>query len=278
MDDDDPAPRKARFVVGEQPVNRRSADPALYAGQAEQDEHPQLVARAQQLLQRHALGVPLAEQLAPDEQVPAATPVPALAVAGIIGGTALLAWALLTPGSASKAAIGVASLVFYGLAWHGISGARRRSAAAMQPQGRAAWPHPDALLALDLLLDEVAPELTPELLASLVNLKATLVRVSLNARATGVSPAFTAEDQFHLQETVRRYLPDSLQAYLRVPPERRSQPLDASGITASQALASQLLLIQQGLDEREARCAQGAGEGLLLQQRFLQSKAKPPTR
>jgi hypothetical protein len=68
-----------------------------------------------------------------------------------------------------------------------------------------------------------------------------------------------------------------LLAYLKVPAQHRRQALAQDGTTPAQALASQLSLIQQALERQEALGVAAAGEALLRQQRFLQSKARRPS-
>lgn len=264
----DETPPKNRYVVGERPVNRRTADPGLLKEEAL--VHPQVQQRTRQLLQRHELGLPLAERLAEAAAQPAR--VPAASVAALIAGTALLPVAALSGEWWLRAASVAAAAALYGWAWHGIRREAQRRAA---PAAHAA-PLVDTrtLADLDEVLERVAPELPQAQLEALVALKDTLARVVGAARAAGASDTLTVDDRLYLHECVRRYIPDSLQAYLRVPAEHRNRPLGDGGATATQTLASQLALIQQALDEQEAKCAAGAGEALLQQQRFLQAKAR----
>ena len=262
----DETPPKNRYVVAQRPVNRRTADPGLL-----EDEHlhPQLKQRTRQLLQRHELGLPLAERLAQAAASPAR--VPAASVAALIGGTALLPVAALSSPWWLRAASVAAAVALYGWAWHGI---RREAQLRASPTAHAA-PLVDTrtLADLDVVLERVAPELPQAQLEALVALKDKLARVVLAARAVGASDTLSIEDRLYLHECVRRYIPDSLLAYLNVPAEHRNRPLGTDGATATDTLASQLALIQQALDEKDAKCAAGAAEALLQQQRFLQAKA-----
>lgn len=263
----DQTPPKNRYVVGTRPVNRRAAGPAL-----PEDEPlpPQVQQRTRQLLQRHELGLPLAERLAQTAARPAR--VPAISVAALIAGTALLPVAALSGGWWLRAAGVAAAAVLYGWAWHGI---RREAQRRASPATHAAPLIDSRTLAdLDEVLARVAPELPQAQLEALVALKDTLARVVLAAQAVGASDTFTTEDHLYLHECVRRYIPDSLRAYLNVPAGHRNQPLGNDGATATEALASQIALIQQALDSKETRSAASAGEALLQQQRFLQAKAR----
>jgi hypothetical protein len=263
----DETPPKSRYVVGQRPVNRRTADLGLLENER---LHPQVQQRTRQLLQRHELGLPLAERLAQTAARPAR--VPAVSVAALIAGTALLPVAALSSNQWLLAASVAAAAALYGWAWRGI---RREAQFRAAPIIHAA-PLVDTrtLADLDEVLDRVAPELPQAQLEALVALKDTLARVVLATRAAGASDTLTTEDRLYLHECVRRYIPDSLLAYLNVPAEHRNRPLGADGATASEALAGQFALIQQALDEKEAKQAAGAGEALLQQQRFLQAKAR----
>lgn len=263
----DETPPKDRYIVGRRPVNRRTADPGLLE---DEQVHPQLQQRTRQLLQRHELGLPLSERLAQAAASPAR--VPATSVAGLIVGTALLPVAALSSEWWLRAASVAAAGALYGWAWLGI---RREAQLRASPAAHAAPPVDTRTLAdLDEVLERVAPELPQAQFEALVALKDTLARVVEAARAAGASDTLTIEDRLYLHECVRRYIPDSLLAYLKLPAEHRNRPLGTDGATATETLASQLALIQQALDEKEAKSAAGAGEALLQQQRFLQAKAR----
>lgn len=263
----DQTPSKSRYVVGTRPVNRRTADPGL---RDDEPLHPQVQQRTRQLLQRHELGLPLTARLAQTAARPAA--VPAVSVAALIAGTALLPVVALSGTWWLRAASVATAAALYGWAWHGI----RREAQRRASLTTHSAPLLDTrtLADLDEVLDRVAPELLEDQRDALVALKDTLTRVVLAARTIGASDTFTTEDRLYLHECVRRYIPDSLLAYLNVPAEHRHRPLGADGATATETLASQLALIQQALDEKETKTAASAGEALLRQQRFLQAKAR----
>ncbi len=71
-----------------------------------------------------------------------------------------------------------------------------------------------------------------------------------------------------------RYLPDSLEAFLRIPPARRAKPLAPGQPTADEALVQQLTTLHQGLRRRLQPLHDEAAEALLRQQRFLDIKAR----
>ena len=88
----------------------------------------------------------------------------------------------------------------------------------------------------------------------------------------------TDEIAFSLKETERRYLPDTLNAYLNVPPSQRDAVADA-------LLADQLRLLERATAQRLAALAQAgrsnlAANGAFLAERFageaLPDVAEPP--
>ena len=72
---------------------------------------------------------------------------------------------------------------------------------------------------------------------------------------------------------LRRYLPDSLHAYLMVPKDQRSAQVLERGETAVSLLLGQLKLLGAELDKREKKLTKSKAENLLKQQRFLESKS-----
>ena len=93
------------------------------------------------------------------------------------------------------------------------------------------------------------------------------------AIAAAVDEHFRPEDRLYVNECLRRYLPDSLQAYLAVPAGQRALPL-ADGQTAQDLLLGQLTPLHQELLDREAKLAGQASAALLRQQRVRTAKAR----
>lgn len=262
----------SRYVVGIEPVNRRTADPQL---RAPPPDPAQLMVRARQLHQKHALGAPLAEVLESRKAQASTAAVPGLAIAGLVAGTALLPLAVFSGSLWVGALLGSGSVLSLGYAARRIVAARRAAAPAALASGRPPLVDAQALEALDRVMEAIAPELDESLMNPLVRLKHTLVRLIELDHAAAAAP-FIGEDHLYLQQCVKRYLPDSLQAYLKVPAQHRSRPIAQDGRTPAQTLAAQLTLIQQELDRREQQGVEAAGEALLSQQRFLEAKAQRP--
>lgn len=136
-----------------------------------------------------------------------------------------------------------------------------------------AWIAPSDLERLDTLLEQLAQASEPATIDVLCQLKDRLSRC---VRLVGEHPDLAApEDALFVRETVRRYLPDSLQATLNIPPQDRSSQIIDGGKTATALLHEQLALLETQLRTHEARLAPLAGEALLRQQRFLAAKAQP---
>ena len=76
-------------------------------------------------------------------------------------------------------------------------------------------------------------------------------------------------------ETVRRYLPDTLSAYLRLPKLYAEMQSLGDGKTASQTLLEQLRVLDSSLREVARNAFAGDAEKLIVNGRFLQSKFAP---
>ena len=267
-----------RYASASGPINRRTAarqkplaPPAVHA------------AVQQRLINTHArqlLGAPLHRQLGqlPLRSGPRRPASRRHAVLGLAPMAALVGVWLAWPPSTSAALAAGGLLIAGGLAaagwaWYAGHRARRTQAASAAP----ASPVFDlqALMHLDTVLEELAPLAPAATLAQLGELKATLVRVAPLLVTTPVSEHFTLDDRHYMAETVRRYLPDSLQGWLLVPAHLRDTPGDGDGdegLSAQALLDRQLTLLQAELHRREQKLGCGAAEQLRRQQRFLDAK------
>ena len=83
---------------------------------------------------------------------------------------------------------------------------------------------------------------------------------------------FTQDDRMFLVECLRRYIPDSLEAYLRVP-HRAPQPGPVTArLIGGRRFANNWILLQDEIEKRGKKIGRSAAEDLLKQQRFLESK------
>lgn len=128
---------------------------------------------------------------------------------------------------------------------------------------------------LDRLVNRVAKGLPDAALALLRNIQATLEELLPRLRALKDSGALSAQSAFTIQETLRRYLPDMLAGYLKLPPAfARLQPLK-DGRTAAQALTEQLRLLDDSLKQIAREAYAGDADALIDSGRFLQQKFDP---
>ena len=129
-----------------------------------------------------------------------------------------------------------------------------------------------ALRRIDEAFEATAADVAEPMLAALLSLKAAAVRMAQALGSAPVDGDFTLEDWMYVIESLRRYIPDTLGAYLQVPALQRAAP-SAEVPSANDLLLSQLALLQSELEQREQRLHGSAVEALRRQQRFLQSKA-----
>ena len=126
------------------------------------------------------------------------------------------------------------------------------------------------LQALDQLLARAASALPAPAKAALQAIKQDLEL----AQRPEVLTALALQDRSFVQLCVTRYLPDSLEAYLRIPAVRRAEPLAAGEPSADVAVVQQLTSLHEGLQRRLLPLSGGDGEALLRQQRFLDAKSR----
>lgn len=256
-----PAPESSsRLAVGSQPVNRRTRQlqPSSSEGQPEVVQQ-----RQQQLRARHELGRPLAAGPRP---VAKAAPLPLAARVQAGVGVASLSGALFVSQPVVVGVLVVLGTAGLGWAAHGVW---RRRLAPGEPGQEAVLPGA-ALQALDLLLVRAAPEMPAPATEVLKAIKQDLERV----QQPGLLSRLAMQDRSFVQLCVERYLPDSLEAYLRIPAARRGQPLASGEPSADEALAQQLAALREGLQRRLQPLQDQAGEALLRQQRFLDVKSR----
>ena len=267
-----------RFASSSGPVNRRTVRQPLDVSPPPQ-AHASLRQRMAQVQARHRLGQPLSQRLAVggSNWLRGATPAASVGAAGAL---ALGGVGLLLAGLQASWLLGAASVGLTGLA-AGLWMVARRQSAATSLAAQPLLPLFDAtaLAKLDEVLHHLASEMTEAQLAPLRSLADTLERMAPLMRRVGVNEQFTQEDHFYVTECVRRYLPDTLQAYLQVPRHSRSKPapasLDASSgpaPSADELLATQLALLQTELGRREKALTSASTEALQKQQRFLKAK------
>lgn len=267
-----PQPPQAgqRFASSSGPVNRRTVRQPVELAPAPQ-AHASLRQRMAQVQARHRLGTPLSQRLMSGSPGHSRTTTPAVsigaAVALALGGVGMLLAVLQASWLLGVGAVGLIGVAV------GLWVVARRQSAASEVAAQTLLPRFDttALAQLDEVLHHLASEMSEAQLVPLRQLADTLERMAPLMRRVGVNEQFTQEDHFYVTECVRRYLPDTLQAYLQVP--RHSRTLAApDASSADDLLATQLALLHTELARREQALNRASTEALEKQQRFLLSK------
>lgn len=272
-------PPKDRYASGSGPVNLRSVrqpvapEPVLLAHASVR----QRLARVQAL---HKLGGALSLRLVGGRSglrgggfagTGGGVAGIAVAVMGTLSAVGLLiAWLQQSATVGMAAGAGVCAAA--GAAWWMVR--QRGSKANTAPELPELFDVP-ALSQLDEVLRQLASEVSDAPMLQLRGLADTLERMAPLMRQTGVSEHFTQDDHFYVTECVRRYWPDTLQAYLRVPRNSRRASGADGGPSADSLLGAQLALLQQELGRREQGLVRASAAALEQQQRFLKAKGIP---
>lgn len=269
-----PPEEDRRLIAGDGPINRRTALQQQHSERQERQQRPQrpppaaLQQRIERVHTRNRFGAPLVEHLAASRdavQPPASGAQIALGVLAACGGVLALLGAIQSLMLLLVAGIALAGCGALG--WKIVHG---RSAVSNANAAPAALFDPASLAAFDAALEKAAAELDDDNAARLLSIKEAFQRI---ARQGAVQDEhFTVEDRLYLRECLRRYVPDSLMAYLRVPAVQRGQQLLSDQPCAQVALGQQLDLLLQEIVLREKKIGRSAAEQLLRQQRFLDSK------
>jgi hypothetical protein len=122
------------------------------------------------------------------------------------------------------------------------------------------------------LVDSVARGLPKDALDSLHSIQATLSELLPRLHELRDRGIISAKDSFIVVETVRRYLPDTLAAYLRLPKFYAQMQTLSDGRTASETLLDQLRVLDTSLKEVAKSAFAGDAETLVSNGQFLQNK------
>ena len=129
-------------------------------------------------------------------------------------------------------------------------------------------------LQLERLINDVSKRLPEPALASLHSIQTTLADLLPRLRELEVSGALSVESAFTVEETLRRYLPEILTSYIKLPPAfARTQPLK-DGRTASTTLVDQLQMLDDSLKQVAQEAFAGDAEALVNSGRFLERKLR----
>ena len=278
MDDPKPGKNFAVSPVSHGPVNSRLIAPQAFP--EDDGESPIVLARLKATHARLRLGVPLSERLAPAQRGPGnAEPLSVRQVVSVVGAT--VSGVGLTLGLIQSAivVIGASAVLLCGFGAAAYLGGKTRR----QPGGNAAAPFARLIDGKDIaLLDgameklvATAPQETVDRLTGLkdqISRSLALVGQSEVREVAQSNPVALDEDTLFLRECVRRYLPDSISGFLRVPLKARTTLQMENGKTAQELLHDQFDMLKNQLQAKEERLTQMAGESLMQQQRFLAAK------
>src|SRR5271166_1910572 len=122
------------------------------------------------------------------------------------------------------------------------------------------------------LVDSVAHGLPKDALEILHSIQGTLSELLPRLQELRERGVISAKDSFTVVETVRRYLPDTLAEYLRLPRFYAQMQTLADGRTASQTLLDQLQVLDSSLKEVAKSAFAGDAETLVSNGQFLLAK------
>lgn len=265
-----PPDEELHVISADGPINRRTALLQQRQREATQTQiNPEAVERVLRAHLRSAVGAPLAQQLAAVNTVAQHAPSGLFIGSGVlIACGAVFGLLGVIQGSRFTMLAGV------GIAVAGIAGAIWSRRTSVRTTDLAAPITPvfdiETLDAFDRVLDGAAADLGTEAVHHLVAIKDAMVRIATHAR--GIDEHFTHEDRLYLRECLRRYVPDTLQAFLRVPASQRTTVLLDGQITAEATMLNQLTALHEEIVQREKKIGRSAAEGLMKQDRFLASK------
>lgn len=267
---------KGKFAVSSGPVNRRTATPAQ---RAERTNHaPVVLSRLKAAQAKHRLGASLRQRLSSGAMLPgvqhkASGTLVIQAIGCTLGTTGMFlgiiqsAWPVAVLGAAMVVGLG---------AWMLVERRRAREKATEQVGYVVPWMEPEHLERLDALMEQLAKESSQSTVDALCQLKDTLSRCGALLSDGATQSLAAPDDSLFIREAIRRYIPDTIQACLKVPAADREIRVIDDGKTAMTLLHAQLSLLNAQLQQREARLSQLAGEALLQQQRFLAAKTQTP--
>ncbi len=260
-----------KFAVAKGPVNRRLVAPAPSVQDA-----PAVQARIAAVQARQRLGSSLVERLSGVQQRAHVTqPLNALDVVMVLGATASAVGFTLGVIQSSAWIAGVSVAFLCGFAGRlYLTFRSRRSGLSAAAEHRVELIQLADIDNLDKAMEKLALDASQGTLDKLSQLKALITRcVGLITHTKG-NQVFSNEDQLFIRECVRRYLPDSINSYFRVPQKNRATLVIEDGKTALTLLHDQMDMLSNQLQSKENHLAQMAGDSLMLQQRFLAAKTR----
>lgn len=260
-----------KFAVSKGPVNRRLVAPAPPAQDA-----PTVKARLAAAQARQRLGSSLADRLSGVQQrTHINRPLGVVDIFMVLGATVSGVGVILGLIQSSVGVAGI-SMIFscvFGVKLYLATQARRTDSSAA-PQQMVELIQRADIDKLDKAMEKLALEASQVTLDKLSNLKALITHCISMVTSTQSKQIFSNEDQLFICECVRRYLPDSINSYFRVPQKDRATLVIEDGKTALTLLHDQMDMLANELTVKENHLAQIAGDSLMQQQRFLAAKTR----
>ncbi len=265
-----PSDDEPHVISADGPINRRTALlEQRRREEAQAPANPAVLERVLRVHMRNALGAPLAQQLDLDRSAAERPPSGLMIGSGVLmaGGTVFGLLGLIQ--SSGITVLGGAAMGTLGLM--GMIWARHQAGSATNRQ-TPPQPlfDPATLDTFDRVLEDASADLGDAASHKLMEIKASIVRIAVHAQ--GVDEHFTTEDRLYLRECLRRYVPDTLEAFLRVPTGQRNILLLEGQATAEATMLRQLSTLRDEIAQREKKIGRSAAEGLMRQDRFLESK------
>jgi hypothetical protein len=259
-----------KYITSSAPINSRTTP----SPKKEPQLSPELHKRRLQTQLKHRIGMPLTEQ-AHRSKHPSINRKKnsliltsicfALAIVSLILGTILSSMFLIASGVVCM----VLALTFF---YHQTKKGKQEQNVLNFSNEAVPLFDLASLEKFDNALNLVALEVSEDIVVQLIDIKQQIVKLHQLYSKESLNEHFTQEDKMYVIEAVRRYLPDSLQAYLRIPHEQRNQILPQNQYSSRQMLSHQLELIANELGKREAKLKTNAAVDLIKQQHFLESK------
>lgn len=265
-----PPDEEPHVISADGPINRRTALLEQRRREAAQAPTiPEVHERVLRVHLRNVMGAPLAQQLSTGRLGAAQAPGGLFIGSGVLmacGTVVGLLGVIQTSGITALAGGTIAGVGLVGIVW------TRRQVGNAIHRATPLPPlfDPATLDAFDRVLEGASADLGDTVTQKLVDIKASMVRIATHAK--GVDEHFTTDDRLYLRECLRRYVPDTLEAYLRVPAGQRRVPLLDGQATAEATMLRQLATLHEEIAQREKKIGRSAAEDLMKQDRFLASK------
>ena len=242
-----------RYVSASQPVNRRTAKPIDQPEQINPLVQERLAAKWASQHAKGKFGLPMAEQLhTPRQAGQKPTIAPLFIVGGVISAVSAVSLLLATI-QQSVVFAGVGAVALVGGVGLMVFSRRQEAMRPLENSTTTALFDDVSVQAFDRALANMVTDTPDEITAELGRLKLRLVRIAQLGARTAIDEHFTLDDRLYLTELMRRYLPDSLHAYLQVPKDQRLAPVLVHGATASSLLMGQLQILCGELDKQEKK-------------------------